>query len=105
MIIVYNTVDSFRKESELKATETLQVRVECYADYQGEDRPERFYLKSRCIEVIEIIDQWAGPDYRYVKLRGNDSGIYILRHSIDEDTWELTLFDSGQLNVTRLSQS
>jgi hypothetical protein len=28
---------------------------------------------------IEIIDQWYGPGYRYVKVRGHDRSVCILR--------------------------
>lgn len=83
----------------------LTVKVECYAGYRGEERPLRFYLNKRCIEVSDILDQWVGPDYRYFKLRGNDEGIYILRHSNDMDMWEITLFDSGKREETRLSST
>ena len=89
----------------METTDTLQVRVECYAGYRGEERPLRFYLKKRCIEVIEVLDQWTGPDYRYFKLRGDDGGIYILRHTRDRDAWEMTLFDSGKYHDARLSST
>lgn len=70
----------------------LHVRVECYAGYRGEQRPLRFYLKQRRIEVVETIDQWYGPDYRYCKVRGDDNGTYILRHAMADGYWELTMF-------------
>jgi hypothetical protein len=28
---------------------------------------------------IDIIDQWYGADYRYVKVKDDDGGLYILR--------------------------
>jgi len=73
-------------------SELLRVRVQCYAGYRGEQRPLRFYINQRCVEVKELIDQWYGPDYRYFKLRSDDEGIYILRHAIKEEYWELTMF-------------
>lgn len=73
----------------------LRVRVECHAGYHGEQRPLRFFLNRRCIEVVEIIDQWYGPDYRYCKVRGDDDGVYILRQSRDNEYWELTMFTRG----------
>jgi hypothetical protein len=89
----------------METTNSLAVRVECYAGHRDDERPLRFYLNQRCIEVIEIIDQWMGPDYRYFKLRGDDEGIYILRHSSDKDVWEITMFDSGKREETRLSST
>jgi hypothetical protein len=58
----------------------------------GEQRPLRFYINQRCIEVVDVIDQWYGPDHRYCKLLGDDDGVYILRHNIDRGYWELTMF-------------
>ena len=81
------------------------IKVECYPGYRGDETPVRFYLGDRCIEVIEVLDRWLDPAYRYFKLRGDDQGIYILRHSTDADVWELTLFDSGTKNVMRLSST
>lgn len=89
----------------METTDTLQVRVECYAGYRGDQQPMRFYLKKRCIQAVDILDQWAGPDYRYFKLRGDDDGVYILRHSEKNDTWEMTLFDGGRHQDTRLSST
>jgi hypothetical protein len=79
--------------------------VECYSGYRGEETPIRFYLGERCVQVQEILDRWLAPTHRYFKLRGDDNGIYILRHSTRENFWEMTLFDSGTRDDTRLSSS
>jgi hypothetical protein len=81
------------------------VKVVCYAGYRAEESPMRFYLGERCIEVTEVLDRWLDPAHRYFKLRGDDDGIYILRHLIDEDYWEMSLFDSGTRADTRLSST
>ena len=81
------------------------MKVECYAGYRGEETPRRFYLGTRCVEVVDVLDRWLDPEYRYFKLRGDDKGIYILRHSVDEDSWEMTLFNSGSREKSRLSST
>ena len=83
----------------------IEIHVECYAGYRADQRPQRFTLGQRMIEVDEIIDQWHGPDYRYFKLRGDDGGIYILRHEETTGRWELTVFDAGGRDETRLSST
>lgn len=83
----------------------IEVQVECHAGYRGEERPQRFSFGQRMIEVEEILDQWYGPDYRYFKLKGNDGGIYILRHGEAAGRWELTMFDAGRRDETRLSST
>lgn len=81
------------------------VKVVCYAGYRAEETPMRFYPCKRSVEVIEVLDRWLDPAHRYFKLRGDDNGIYVLRHSIDDDCWEMTLFDSGTRPDTRLSST
>lgn len=81
------------------------IKVECYAGHRGEEAPVRFYLGERCIEVLEVLDRWLDPSHRYFKLRGDDKGIYILRYSTPEDTWEMIMFDSGTRADTRLSST
>jgi len=58
------------------------------------------YRGERQIDIIEIIDQWYGPGYRYVKVRGHDSSVYILRFDEICDQWELIMFSAAGL-VTR----
>jgi len=81
------------------------IKVECYAGYRGEETPVRFHLGQRCIEITEVLDRWLDPAHRYFKVRGDDHGIYILRHSPDDNSWEMTLFDSGTRDATRLSST
>lgn len=73
----------------------LAVRVECYAGHRGEQEPRQFVVGERAIAVDDILDRWLAPDHRYFKLRGNDGGIYILRHDEVHDRWELTLYERG----------
>jgi hypothetical protein len=83
----------------------LQVRVVCYAGYKGEESPQRFFLGERAVEVEEVIDRWLDPEHHYFKLRGDDGGIYILRHDISSGQWEMTLFNSGTGHQDRLSST
>lgn len=81
----------------------MHVRVEYYVGCRGEEIPQCFYIGQRRIDLVDVIDRWLSPRERYFKLRGTDEGIYILRHAVEPDRWELTLFDSGRCGQTRLS--
>lgn len=81
------------------------IRVQCYAGYRGEEAPVRFYLGERLVEVKEVLDRWLDPSHRYFKVKGDDGGIYILRHDTQAAVWELTFFDSGTRPDTRLSST
>jgi hypothetical protein len=35
--------------------------------------PRTLYWGERRITIVEVIDQWYGPGYRYVKIKGYDS--------------------------------
>jgi len=70
----------------------MQVQVECYVDEGGTEKLQRFSLDSRVVEVADNIDQWHGADYRYVKVRGTDGDLYILRHNEIRAKWELTMY-------------
>lgn len=75
----------------------LSVRVECYAGHRAEETPVRFFLGSRSVEVSEVLDRWLAPDHRYFKVRGAGGGVWILRHDVPADRWELTLFQGPGL--------
>jgi hypothetical protein len=81
------------------------IYVECLADYCAEQEPGRFFYGDRQIMVREILDRWLDPSHGYFKLRGDDDALYILRHDIILDSWELILFDSGKYEPTRLSST
>lgn len=79
--------------------------MECYAGYRGEEEPRRFQLGGREVAVEEVVDRWYEPEHRYFKVRGDDRGVYILRHDFESDHWDLTLYDSAAKDETRLSSS
>jgi hypothetical protein len=68
----------------------MRIQIEPHADLRA--APRSLYRGERRIDIIEIMDQWYGPGYRYVKVRAHDESIYILR--LDEicDDWELIMF-------------
>jgi hypothetical protein len=89
-------------------TDTVALRcnrmglwVECYAGYRGEETPRALALGERHIPVIEILDRWLAPDYRYFKVKGEDGDIYIIRHDIASDAWELTMFERSPSALSR----
>lgn len=73
----------------------LSVGVECYSGHRGEQTPRVLVLGDRRIDVTAVVDQWLAPDHRYFKLRGSDGDIYIVRHDVMAETWELTMFERG----------
>jgi hypothetical protein len=75
----------------------LTVGVECYAGHRGEQTPRTLILGDRRVAVVDVLDAWLAPDYRYFKLRGADGDTYLVRHDERSNTWELTMFRAHTL--------
>jgi len=60
----------------------------------GNALPEAFTLGDRTFRVSEVIDGWLGADHAYIKLVASDGAIYILRHDLIADEWEIVLMES-----------
>lgn len=73
--------------------QVLEIQVECYAGYRGEQTPVRFRLRDRVIDVREVLDAWLAPDHRYFKVRAAEGDTYILRNDVASERWELTMFE------------
>jgi len=70
----------------------MKIMVECYSGYRGEEIPRAIWLGERRVGVDEIIDRWLAPDHRYFKFRGDDRGIYIIRHDGVSLQWQVTFY-------------
>jgi hypothetical protein len=78
----------------------MNIRVDCYSGYCGEETPRIIWIGQQRIAVSEVIDRWIAPEHRYFKFRGEDGGIYIIRHDTESLSWELTFFQSAA-GITR----
>jgi hypothetical protein len=80
----------------------MHIQVEVHADDVGMT-PRSLSWNKRRIGIVEKIDQWDGPDYRNVKVKGDDGGVYILRFDQIRIEWTLVMFLSarGQTLMTR----
>ncbi len=74
----------------------MELRVECYAGFRGEQEPRSFLLGERRLAVREIVDRWIEPGRRWFKVKADDGDTYILRHDESDGTWELAAFRRGQ---------
>jgi hypothetical protein len=66
------------------------VAAECYAGYRAEETPRRFWLGSRQIEIADVVDRWQTPHHRYFEVRDTDGELYVVRHDVASDRWDLT---------------
>ena len=47
---------------------------------------------ERQVEISEVVDSWLAPNHRSFKVRDTQGDLYILRHDVAADRWELTWF-------------
>lgn len=71
----------------------FNVRVDCYSGYRGDEAPRRFWFGEKKITVLGIADRWLAPDHRYFKISADDGAIYLLRHDMAQQAWEIVLYD------------
>ena len=67
----------------------LPIRVLTYSGYKADERPTSFMYGERTMQIREIVDRWYDPDHKCFKVRADDGGLYLLRHDLNSDQWEL----------------
>jgi hypothetical protein len=70
----------------------MRIRVDLLADDHNRPIPRAIHFDRRRVDVAEMLDQWYGPDYRYIKVRTSDGDTYILKFHETHADWELTMF-------------
>lgn len=67
----------------------MELLVDCYSGYRGEETPRRLQFGSMNVDVVEIVDRWLAPEHRYFKVRGGDGRLYLIRHDEALQRWQL----------------
>jgi len=70
----------------------MNVEVEGYSGYKADERPLRFRLGDRWLNVEEVSDRWYDPEATYFRVKADDGATYILRHDERADCWTLEAF-------------
>ena len=80
----------------------MKIKVECYSGYKGDERPIRFIMGNRAIEIEEVVDRWYGENASYFRVLGKDENLYILKGPIADGEWELVSFTHRDSRGTEL---
>ena len=70
----------------------VTVQVACYSGFRADERPLRFVLGGRSIEVASVEDKWYSPGATYFRVVAADGDRYVLRHDDAQDVWRLEGF-------------
>ncbi len=81
----------------MKGAVDIPLRVECYAGYRGDERPDVFWLHARRIVVRKILDRWLDEDHAYFTVTGEDGARYLLRRDDRRDRWDLVAMEAMTL--------
>jgi len=66
-----------------------QIRVACYAGYEGEETPRSFAVDELVIEVLAVLDRWRTPRHRCFRVRTSSAETCVLRQDVESEMWEL----------------
>ena len=55
----------------------------------GEAEPHVFYLGTRRLPILAIVDRWKDATHRYFEVKASDGRCFLLRHTPQTDHWEL----------------
>jgi hypothetical protein len=55
----------------------------------GQSEPHVFYLGTRRLPVIAILDRWQDAAHHYFEVSADDGRCFLLRHCPATDQWEL----------------
>lgn len=56
--------------------------------------PVRFTLRDRKFAVRALLDRWQGTGHAYFKLVADDGNLYVIRHDLEENEWEMVLMEA-----------
>jgi hypothetical protein len=51
--------------------------------------PVSFALLDRTFQVMKVEDSWHGADHAYYKIIADDGNLYVIKHDLNADVWEL----------------
>ncbi|HLW98883.1 MAG TPA: hypothetical protein VKR82_09570 [Candidatus Acidoferrales bacterium] len=72
-----------------------EIHVECYSGYRAEERPLRFTVGGRTLEITNIDDRWYSPDATHFRVTASDGNVYVLRYDNGQTSWTLDAFRSA----------
>jgi len=69
--------------------EVKKIEVIAYSGYKSNERPLRFVLNDKSVEIKGILDRWYGEEHDYFKVLAHDGYVYLLKWHRSLDIWFL----------------
>jgi hypothetical protein len=67
----------------------VKIRVKTYSGHKADERPTSFFLGSRELAVVELVDRYYDPHEDIFKVKAEDGGVYLIGHDRQDDGWRL----------------
>src|SRR5262249_16468953 len=90
-----------RARSRITRAESLTTRQNNMPTIAGLPMPGRLHFGGHQVDVLETLDQWPGPNYRYINARSTEGNLYILRFDEHQPTWELIMFKGARAQMRK----
>ncbi len=68
---------------------TIPINVQTISQPGAMLIPVSFSIRDRTFGISEIVDSWHGLDHAYYKVFADDGNMYVIRHDLEDYTWEL----------------
>ena len=69
--------------------EAKKIEVIAYSGYKSNERPLRFVLNDKSVEIKGVLDRWYGQEHDYFKVLADDGYVYLLKWHRSLDIWFL----------------
>lgn len=69
--------------------EVKKIEVIAYSGYKSNERPLRFVLNDKSVEISGVLDRWYGEEHDYFKVLADDGCVYLLKWHRSLDIWFL----------------
>ncbi len=67
----------------------ISLKVETASTPGKMANPVSFTLRDRIFQIIDVVDSWHGSDHAYFKVFADDGNLYVIKHDLNADLWEL----------------
>jgi hypothetical protein len=67
----------------------IRIKVQTSSIQGVLEKPVSFTLRDRTFQITEVVDIWRGADHAYYKIIADDGNLYVVKHDLDTNSWEL----------------
>jgi hypothetical protein len=70
------------------------TKIRLNIELSSDGVPVSFALRERIFTVRAMLDRWEGANHAYFKLIASDGNLYVIRHDMEDNEWEMVLMEA-----------